>query len=343
MLPSKKGGPHGTRTVGRDQHGEDRCGESPAGDDAQQDHPDAGIGSRDIKLAKKWAKKLGIPRAYGSYEELLADPEIEAIYNPLPNHLHVPLTLQAVKAGKHVLCEKPIAITAKEAEQLRAVPKDWLVAEAFMVRHHPQFKEAKKRIKAGQIGELRAIQCFFSYHLTDPTNVRNMPMPEIGGGGLLDIGCYPIVVSRFLFESEPERVISLIERDPKFKTDRLTSAIVDFGGGKRLDFTISTQLVPHQRIDIVGTKGRIEVVIPFNAPPRKATKLWLDKGATLGGTTAKPITIKPCDQYQLQGEAFSRAVRGLEPLAYGIEDSIKQMKVLDALFKSGETGRWENV
>ncbi len=300
-----------------------------------------GIGSRDIKLAKKWAKKLGIPRAYGSYEELLADPEIEAIYNPLPNHLHVPLTLQAVKAGKHVLCEKPIAITAKEAEQLRDIPKDWLVAEAFMVRHHPQFKEAKKRIKAGQIGELRAIQCFFSYHLTDPNNVRNMP--DIGGGGILDIGCYPVVVSRFLFDKEPERAIALIERDPQFKTDRLTSAIVDFGNGQRLDFTISTQLVLHQRVDIVGTKGRIEVPIPFNAPPRKAMKLWLDKGQTLGMTSAKAISVKPCDQYQLQGEAFSRAVRGLEPLAYGIEDSIKQMKVLDALFKSGETGRWEAV
>jgi predicted dehydrogenase len=300
-----------------------------------------GIGSRDIKLARKWAKKLGIPRAYGSYEELLADPEIEAVYNPLPNHLHVPLTLQAVKAGKHVLCEKPIAITAKEAEQLREIPRDWLVAEAFMVRHHPQFKEAKKRVKAGQIGELRAIQCFFSYHLTDPNNVRNRA--DIGGGGLLDIGCYPVVVSRFLFEKEPERAIALIERDPQFKTDRLTSAIIDFGGGQRLDFTVSTQLVLHQRVDIVGTKGRIEVPIPFNAPPRKAMKLWLDKGQTLGMTSAKAIAIKPCDQYQLQGEAFSRAVRGIEPLAYGIEDSIKQMRVLDALFKSGETGRWEAV
>ena len=300
-----------------------------------------GIGSRDIKLARKWAKKLGIPRAYGSYEELLADPDIEAIYNPLPNHLHVPLTLAAVRAGKHVLCEKPIAITAAEAEQLRQVPADRLVAEAFMVRHHLQYKEAKKRIKAGQIGELRAIQVFFTYFLTDPNNVRNMA--DIGGGGILDIGCYPVVVARYLFEAEPVRVVSLVERDPTFKTDRLASAIVDFGEGRRLDFTISTQLVPHQRVDIAGTKGRIEVVIPFNAPPRKAMRLWLDKGAKLGGAAAKAITIKPCDQYQLQGEAFSRAVRGLEPLPYGVEDSIKQMRVLDALFRSEKSGAWEAV
>ena len=299
------------------------------------------IGSRDLKLGQKWARKLGIPKAYGSYEELLADPEIEAVYNPLPNHLHVPLTLAAVRAGKHVLCEKPIAITAAEAEQLRAVPADKLVAEAFMVRHHPQWKEARKRVKAGQIGELRAVQCVFSYFLTDPNNVRNKA--DIGGGGILDIGCYPVVVARYLFEAEPVRVVSLVERDPTFKTDRLASAIVDFGQGRRLDFTISTQLVPHQRVDIAGTKGRIEVVIPFNAPPRKAMRLWLDKGAKLGGAAAKAITIKPCDQYQLQGEAFSRAVRGLEPLPYGVEDSIKQMRVLDALFRSEKSGAWEAV
>ena len=300
-----------------------------------------GIGSRDIKLAKKWAKKLGIPRAYGSYEELLADPDIEAIYNPLPNHLHVPLTIAAVRAGKHVLCEKPIAITAAEAEQLRALPQDRLVAEAFMVRFHPQWIEAKKRAKAGQIGEVRAIQVGFSYFLTDPKNVRNMS--DIGGGGMLDIGCYPVVVARFIFDAEPVRAFALIERDPVMKTDRLATCIVDFGGGRRLDFTISTQLVPHQRVDILGTKGRIEVPIPFNAPQGKPTKIKLDKGAKLGGGAVKTIAIKAADQYQLQGEAFGRAVRGVAPLAYGVEDSIRQMRVLDALFRSGESGRWETV
>jgi len=300
-----------------------------------------GIASRDLKLARKWGKKLGIPRAYGSYEELLADPDIEAVYNPLPNHLHVPMTLAAVKAGKHVLCEKPIAITAAEAEQLRNLPQDRLVAEAFMVRHHPQWIEARKRVRAGQIGEVRAIQAGFSYFLVDPANVRNKA--DIGGGGILDIGCYPVVVSRFIFEAEPVRAFALIDRDPAMKTDRLASCVVDFGEGRRLDFTISTQLVSHQRVDILGTKGRIELPIPFNAPQGKATRIKLDKGAKLGGTAAKSIAIKACDQYQLQGEAFGRAVRGVAPLAYGVEDSIRQMRVLDALFRSGESGRWETI
>ena len=300
-----------------------------------------GIGSRDLKLAKKWAKKLGIPRAYGSYEELLADPDIEAIYNPLPNHLHVPLTIAAVRAGKHVLCEKPIAMSAAEAEELRSLPQDRLVAEAFMVRHHPQWIEARKRVKAGQIGDVRAIQVMFSYFNTDPKNVRNMA--DIGGGGMLDIGCYPVVVSRFIFDAEPLRAFALIERDPTFKTDRLASCILDFGQGRRLDFTISTQLVSQQRVEIMGTKGRIEVPIPFNAPQGKVTKIRLDKGAKLGGGSAKAITIKASDQYQLQGEAFGKAVRGVAPLAYGVEDSIKQMRVIDALFRSGESGRWESV
>jgi len=299
------------------------------------------IASREEKRAKRWAKKLGIPRAYGSYEALLADPEIEAIYNPLPNHLHVPLTLAAVRAGKHVLCEKPIAITAAEAEVLRELPPDRLVAEAFMVRNHPQWQEARKRAQSGALGEVRAIQVFFSYHLVDPANVRNQA--DIGGGGLLDIGCYPVVVARYIFGAEPLRAIALIDRDPSFGIDRLTTGIVDFGQGRRLDFTVSTQSVDHQRVDIVGTKGRLEVPIPFNAPQGKATRLYLDKGQKLGGAGAKSIPIRAADQYRLQGEAFSRAVRGIEPLAYGIEDSIRQMRVLDALFRSTETGRWETI
>jgi predicted dehydrogenase len=298
------------------------------------------IASRDESLAQRWAKKLGIPKAYGSYEALLADPEIEAIYNPLPNHLHVPLTVAAVRAGKHVLCEKPIAITAPDAEALRELPPK-LVAEAFMVRQHPQWQEVRKRVESGELGQVHAIQVFFSYFNVDPGNVRNQA--DIGGGALLDIGCYPIVVSRYIFGAEPERAIALIDRDPTFGTDRLATGIVDFGGGRRLDFTVSTQSVPHQRVDVVGTKGRIEVAIPFNAPQGESVPIYVDKGEELAGASAKTITIRPADQYQLQGEAFSRAVRGLEPLAYGVEDAIRQMRVLDALFRSAESGCWEPV
>jgi len=214
------------------------------------------IASREEKRAKSWARKLGIPRAYGSYEAMLADPDIEAVYNPLPNHLHVPLTLAAARAGKHVLCEKPIALTAIEAEMLRDLPRDRIVAEAFMVRNHPQWQEARKRAQSGVLGDVHAIQVFFSYYNVDPKNVRNQA--DIGGGALLDIGCYPIVVARYIFGVEPVRAIAQIDRCPTFGVDRLTTGIVDFGGGRRLDFTVSTQSVAHQRVEVIGTKGRLE-------------------------------------------------------------------------------------
>jgi predicted dehydrogenase len=299
------------------------------------------IASREEKRARRWARKLDIPRAYGSYDALLADPDIEAVYNPLPNHLHVPITLAAARAGKHVLCEKPIALTAGEAEALHDLPRDVLVAEAFMVRHHPQWQEVRRRAASGALGQVHAIQVFFSYFNVDPKDVRNQS--DIGGGALLDIGCYPVVVARYVFGSEPERAIALIERDPNFGTDRLTTGIVDFGKGRRLDFTISTQSVPHQRVDVVGTKGRIEVAIPFNAPQGKSMRIYVDKGQKLGGASAKRVTIRAADQYRLQGEAFGRAIRGAEPLAYGVEDAIRQMRVLDALFRSAESGRWEAI
>jgi predicted dehydrogenase len=297
------------------------------------------IASRAPATAKRWAKKLGIPVAYGSYEDLLNDPDIEVIYNPLPNHLHVPLTLEAAKKGKHVLCEKPIALDAKEAAKLRSAPKDIIIAEAFMVRQHPQWLKAREIAQSGRLGTLRAIQCFFSYHLLDPKNVRNIA--DIGGGALYDIGCYPIVTSRFVFGAEPVRVMGLIDRDPEFKTDRTTSAILDFGEGRQLTFTVSTQTVPYQRVNIFGDKGRLEVEIPFNAPQGGAMKLYMDDGKKLGDASAKLVKIEKADQYQLEGEYFSRVVRGEEKLAYGIDDAIQQARILDAVFRSAKSGKWE--
>ena len=297
------------------------------------------IASRAPATAKRWAKKLGIPVAYGSYEDLLNDPDIEVIYNPLPNHLHVPLTLEAAKKGKHVLCEKPIALDAKEAAKLRSAPKDIIIAEAFMVRQHPQWLKAREIAQSGKLGTLRAIQCFFSYHLLDPKNVRNIA--DIGGGALYDIGCYPIVTSRFIFGAEPVRVMGIIDRDPEFKTDRTTSAILDFGEGRQLTFTVSTQAVPYQRVNIFGTKGRLEVEIPFNAPQGGAMKLYMDDGKKLGDASAKVVKIEKADQYQLQGEYFSRVVRGTEKLAFGVDDAIQQARILDAVFRSAKSGKWE--
>jgi predicted dehydrogenase len=299
------------------------------------------IASRSLPNAKKWAKKLGIPVAYGTYEDLLDDPEIDAVYNPLPNHLHVPLTLAAAAKGKHVLCEKPIALSADEAERLKTAPPGILIAEAFMVRHHPQWQKARQLAQSGKLGTLRAIQVFFSYYNVDPKNVRNMA--DIGGGALYDIGCYPIVTARYIFDAEPLRVASLIDRDPTFGTDRTTSAVVDFGEGRQLTFTASTQCVPCQRLNIYGTKARLEVEIPFNPPQGGAMKLYLDDGKKFAGKSAKTIKLPKADQYQLQAEAFARAVRGEEPLTYGVDDAIKQMRVIDAIFRSERSGTWETV
>ncbi|WP_338721326.1 Gfo/Idh/MocA family oxidoreductase [Devosia sp. XK-2] len=299
------------------------------------------IGSRDAAKARAAADRLGIAKAYGSYEELFADPDIDAIYNPLPNHLHVPMTLAAARAGKHVLCEKPIALSASEAEQLRDIPKDVVFMEAFMVRFHPQWHRAREIIRAGELGEIRAINAVFTYHNVDPGNVRNQA--DIGGGGIMDIGCYPITAGRFFFEGEPERVVSLVERDPNFGTDRLASVLADFGTGRQLSFTCSTQAAPHQRVQIFGTKAKAEIIIPFNAPANERTAITVDIGSPVDGSLARREILPACDQYTEQAEAFTQAVLGKTPLPYGVEDAIASMRVIDAIFESEKTGAWARV
>ncbi len=299
------------------------------------------IASRSPAAARKAADKLGIAKAYGTYEELLADPEIEAIYNPLPNHLHVPLTLQAAAAGKHVLCEKPIAMNADEAAQLKAAAGKVLIMEAFMVRFHPQWLRARELVRSGDIGTLRVVQFLFCYSNTDPANIRNRA--DIGGGALYDIGCYPITAGRFFFEAEPRRGIALIDRDPAFRTDRLTSALMDFGSGRHLDFTVSTQLTPYQRVHLCGTRGRVEIQIPVNPAQGGQTLLYKDDGSSLAGAGVRTEVIPESDQYRLQGEVFSRAVRGEISLPYGIDNAIHGMRAIDALFRSETSRKWEDV
>ena len=299
------------------------------------------IASRALDKARTVADAFGLAKAYGSYEELFADPEIEAIYNPLPNDRHVATTLAAARAGKHVLCEKPFAMNAAEAEQLRDVAGKVHIMEAFMVRFHPQWLRARELIRSGALGELRTVQAFFSYFNRQPDNIRNRP--EVGGGALYDIGCYAIVAGRFLFETEPLRVMALIDRDPDFGTDRTVSAIADFGGGRRLDFTVSTQSMPYQRVQAIGTQRRLELEIPFNAPLGGATRIFVDDASLPGGASAQVETIAPCNMYTLQGDVFSQAVRGDITLPYGLEDALCNMRVIDAMFKSGLSGKWEAV
>jgi predicted dehydrogenase len=300
------------------------------------------IASRELSRAEAAARSLGIAKAYETYEALLQDPEIEAVYNPLPNHLHVPLSIAAAEAGKHVLCEKPIALSAEEAKLLLAARDRTgkLIQEAFMVRCHPQWLRARELVRSGAIGTLRVVQGSFSYMNRDPDNVRNQA--DIGGGGIYDIGCYPIVGSRFLFEAEPLKVAGLVEHDPHFATDRLTSAVLQFATGQAL-FFCSTQLVPYQRMQILGTEGRIEIEIPFNAPPDRPCRIFVDDGSELGDRSAREETFAVVNQYTLQGDLFADGVRNGRALPFPLEDSIKNMQVLDAVFRSGRSGRFEEV
>jgi predicted dehydrogenase len=299
------------------------------------------IASRALDKARAAADQLGIEKAYGSYEDLFADPDIDAIYNPLPNHLHVPMTLAAARAGKHVLCEKPIALNAAEAETLRQCPPDRIVMEAFMVRFHPQWSRAREIIRSGELGDIRSINAVFTYFNADPANVRNQA--DIGGGGIMDIGCYPITAGRYLFEGEPQRVVSLVERDASFGTDRLASVMADFGNGRQLNFTCSTQTTPHQRLQVFGSKGKLEIIIPFNAPPNERTAITVDTGAPFDGSLARREILPAVDQYTEQAEAFALAVLGEKPLPWGIEDAIASMRVIDAIFASEKSGGWVTV
>ena len=293
------------------------------------------IASRTHESAREAAKNLKIPKAYGSYQELLDDTSIEAVYIPLPNHMHVPWTIKALAANKHVLCEKPIALTATEAKELLKETEKFphlKVMEAFMYRHHPQWIRALELINGGGIGMVKTVHSFFSYYNDDPENIRNMV--DIGGGGLMDIGCYCISLARLIFDEEPQRVFGKIEYDPDFETDRICSGILDFVQGTST-FTCSTQLVPYQRVNVFGTKGRIEIEIPFNAPPDKPCKMVFQNNEKI-----EEIEIKICDQYTIQGDLFSLAVLNNEKVPTPIEDAVANMKVLEAVIQSAEKEEW---
>lgn len=300
----------------------------------------AAIASRSLEKAEGAARDLNIQKFYGSYEELLNDREIDAIYNPLPNNLHVEWTIKAAEAGKHVLCEKPLALTAREAEKLIEV-RDRTgvkIEEAFMVRSHPQWLAVRDLIGENRIGKLSAMTMFFSYFNDDTSNIRNQT--ETGGGALMDIGCYCVNLPRFITGEEPGKVAALIERDDATGIDKLTTAMLDFPSCHST-FTCSTRLAPFQRMQFFGDKERIEVEIPVNIPVDSPTRIYVDDGSDLYSRNIEIIEIPAANQYTIQGDLFSRAIIENSEPASSLEDSVKNMAVIDAIFRAAETGNWE--
>ena len=303
----------------------------------------AAIASRDAARAAGVAARLGIARSYGDYQSLLDDPAIEAIYNPLPNHLHVEWTVKALDAGKHVLCEKPIGIDAGEAQAIVAARdrSGRCVIEAFMVRHHPQWHRIRALVRAGRIGTVRAVQSAFVFPVFDPKNIRNQA--AIGGGALYDVGCYPIVTARYVFESDPERAVALVDRDPEMGVDRLTGGLLAFPGGRQLAFQSATQLAPYQRVVILGSEGRIEVPLPFTPPKEHRCRITIDSGRSLDGSSAQHEDFDPVDQYMLQCDTAASVFLGETAQEFPIEDAIANMRVIDALYRSAVSGSWERI
>ena len=299
------------------------------------------IASRSMDKADVAASSLGIRKAYGSYEELLADPDVDAIYNPLPNNMHLEWTVKAMEAGKHVLCEKPLGLTVDEVEKMIRVRDKFGVkaGEAFMVKSNPHWIETRERVRRGEVGDLRLVQGTFSYYNVDPENIRNIK--ELGGGGIWDIGCYCVTMSRYLFEQEPVRLVSTLEFDPEMKTDRLGSVIMEFPSGQAL-FAVSTQLTAFQRMHVLGTNGHLEVKIPFNAPNDRPCTVAQDRGSIL----MDEITIHDypvTDQYTRMGDDFSKAVLEDGDLPISLEDALSNTRVLTAIFESANLGQWVNV
>jgi predicted dehydrogenase len=297
------------------------------------------IASRDAPRAAAVASALDIPRHYGAYEDLLADEDVEAVYIPLPNHLHAAWTLRAAAAGKHVLCEKPLAMTSAEAQRMVEGCRSAGVAlmEAFMYRLHPLWRRICELVGGGAIGDLEAIQAFFSYRNLDPQDIRNVA--EFGGGALMDIGCYPINVARMMFGSEPTRVTAAVRCDPRFGTDVLTSAVLDFGG-RHATFTCSTQLEDDQRVRLVGTEGRLLVELPFNIPPDRPTRILRFAG---GRPPVEPgievIEVPPADPYSAECDAFSAAIRDRAPVPIPPADAVATMVVIEQILAAAKHGR----
>lgn len=307
----------------------------------------AAIASRSLKTARRAAQLAGIGRSHGSYEALLADPAVEAVYLPLPNHLHVEWCAKTLEAGKHVLCEKPIALDAASAQALIELRdrEGLLIEEAFAIRNHPQWAAMRALLASGEIGTLKSVQATLAYSNLDANDIRNLP--QTGGGALYDIGSYAIAACRLLFDSEPVRVVAMIERDDRFGIDGLTTAMLEFAHG-HASFSVTTQGGPttggtHQHLAAVTTGGWMRAEFPFAHSAPRECRLFIGDEHSVGTFPAREMAFPAVDQYALQAQRFSRLVRGMGAESFALETAVANMRVLDALFQSARSGRWEHV
>ncbi|WEX88451.1 Gfo/Idh/MocA family oxidoreductase [Sinorhizobium garamanticum] len=297
------------------------------------------IASRDLAKARAMADRFSVPHAFGSYEEMLASDLIDAVYIPLPTSQHVEWTIKAADAGKHVLCEKPIALKAEEIDALIAArdSNKVLVSEAFMVTYSPVWRKVRSLLAEGAIGKLRHVQGAFTYYNRDPGNMRNVP--ELGGGGLPDIGVYPTITTRFVTGKEPVRIQANTDRDPEFGTDIYSSVRADFGDFE-LSFYISTQLAARQVMVFHGDKGYIEVKSPFNADRYGREEVEL---TNQNHAQSQLFRFQDARQYKLEAEAFSRAATGQPEEVVTLENSRLNQKLIDAIYRASEKDGWETV
>lgn len=293
------------------------------------------IASRDGQRAAEAAGRLGIPRSFGAYEELLSSDDIDAVYIPLPNDMHAEWTFKAAAAGKHILCEKPLAMSSSQGMEMTSACDDAGVRlqEAFMYRHHPTWVDVVRRVRSGEIGTLQAVQSAFSYFNDDPHNIRNRM--ENGGGAMMDIGCYNVSLSRLLFDAEPVGIESVVRRDPEMGIDIVSSAILEFEGGGQSSFTCSTRAEDYQRVHIFGSEGRIEVEIPFNIPPDLDTRVFVTHRFVDGNASTETVVFAPADQYTIQAELFADAILKGQPVAVPVDDAVANMRVVEAILASG--------
>lgn len=299
------------------------------------------VASRSLEKAEEYAKQLSIPAVYGSYEQLLEDPEIEVVYIPLPNHLHLSWIEKCVRAGKHVLCEKPIVLESEQINTLRALEKETgkIIGEGFMVLHQRRWHRVKELVQSGSLGRFVSAQSTFSYYLDDESNIRNNP--EYGGGCVYDIGCYPTVISRYVLGEEPLRAAAYLQYDSKFKIDRLSTVVLEFPSGP-VSFTIATQMVPYQNFQFFGTEKMMEVNIPFNTPDFRAMSIRVNSG-NIHESPQVAESFSPENQYTRQADAFSRAILNGEPFAGSLDNAEKNLRVMEAIFKSARNGSWVDI